>query len=414
MTETPRPGLLDDWQRLSPWAIGLMLATTGVSLLRQHLPLLLAVGAALAVSERFGWREALLGGVLVVLVALLLSLLYYRRFRFRFDGEVLVVKKGLFVHREFRLSALHVQQTSIQQPAWMRPFGVVQWEVETLAGEAASIALPGIRRQLAEALDARLGGRPSSDRSDEPAPRSLVLFTLGPGGLLLHGLTSRSILVVAALVSPLMRPLEGWLHDRLPQADLWAWLPASPWMAIVVGIVAAVGVLMLLSVLAAWWRFQGYVLRDDGERHVQVSGLLHRRSQTLTRRRLQVVDWEQTGLGRLMGRGYLVCHQFGAAGGGEVAEARRFVVPGLTAVQADALVPPLWLRPTVTPSFVAPLRRVSALYRRVLFLRLLLLGIGSLVVWWIVFPAWPGWALGGALPGLVVLSLGLAQLRWRA
>jgi putative membrane protein len=296
----------------------------------------------------------------------------------------------------------------------MRPFGVVQWEVETLAGEAASIALPGIRRQLAEALDARLGGRPSSDRSDEPAPRSLVLFTLGPGGLLLHGLTSRSILVVAALVSPLMRPLEGWLHDRLPQADLWAWLPASPWMAIVVGIVAAVGVLMLLSVLAAWWRFQGYVLRDDGERHVQVSGLLHRRSQTLTRRRLQVVDWVQTGLGRLMGRGYLVCHQFGAAGGGEVAEARRFVVPGLTAVQADALVPPLWLRPTVTPSFVAPLRRVSALYRRVLFLRLLLLGIGSLVVWWIVFPAWPGWALGGALPGLVVLSLGLAQLRWRA
>jgi putative membrane protein len=103
VTETPRPGLLDDWQRLSPWAIGLMLATTGVSLLRQHLPLLLAVGAALAVSERFGWREALLGGVLVVLVALLLSLLYYRRFRFRFDGEVLVVKKGLFVHREFRL-----------------------------------------------------------------------------------------------------------------------------------------------------------------------------------------------------------------------------------------------------------------------------------------------------------------------
>jgi putative membrane protein len=414
LTREPSPDLLDDWQRLSPWAIGLILATTGVSLVRQHLPLFLAAGAALTLSERFGLHEVLLGGALLALVGLLLSLRYYQRFRFRFDGDVLVVQKGLFVHREFKLTAQHVQQTSIQQPAWMRPLDVVQWEVETLAGEAASIALPGIRRQLAEALETRLGDGPVRDRSDEPAPPSPVLFRLGPGALLLHGLTSRSILVVAALLSPLVRPLEGWLHDQLPQADLWAWLPASPRMAIAVGIIAALGLLMLLSVLAAWWRFHGYELRDDGVRQVQVSGLLHRRSQTLTRRRLQVVDWVQTGLGRLLGRGYLVCHQFGAAGGGEVAEARRFLVPGLTSAQTDALVTSLWRRSTATPSFVAPLKRVSPLYRRVLFLRLLLLGVASLVGGWIIFPAWPNWALGVAPPVLVVVSLGLAQLRWRS
>jgi len=415
LTQAPTLGLLDDWQRLSPWAIGLILATTGVSLLRQYLPLLLAAGAALAISERFGWPEALLGGVLLGLGGLLLSLRYYHRFRFRFDGEVLVVQKGLFVHREFKVSARHVQQTRIQQPAWMRPFGVVQWELETLAGEAASISLPGIRRQVADALEMRLGGRAATDRPDDSTPRSPVLFTLGPRGLLLHGLTSRSILVVAALLSPLVRPLQGWLHERLPQADLWTWLPASPGLAIAVVIVSAVGLLMLLSVLAAWWQFHGYVLCDDGQRQVQVSGLLHRRSQTLSRRRLQVVEWVQSGLGRLLGRGYLVCHQFGAAGGGEVAEARRFLVPGLTAVQADTLVPSLWRRPTATPSFEAPLRRVSHLYRRVLFLRLLpILSIGLLVIWRVAFPTWPGWTLGAALPGLVVLSLGLAQLRWRS
>ncbi|PXX99411.1 PH domain-containing protein [Halomonas sp. LBP4] len=412
---------LAEWQRLSPWAIGLTLATTGVSLIREHLPLLLAAGAGLAVSDRVGLREALLGGGLLLVGALLLSLLYYRRFRFRFDADVLVIQKGLFVHREFKVAAHHVQQTSVLQPAWMRPLGLVQWEVETLAGEAASIALPGIRRELAEALEARLGGAasrsgPTTTPDEMPAP--LVRFAVTPGALVLHGLTSRSLVVIAALLSPLVRPLERWLHDRLPTLDLWAWLPASPPLAVGLGLVAALAVLMLLAVLAAWWRFHGYVLRDDGERQVQVSGLLHRRSQTLTLRRLQVVEWVQTGLGRALGRGYLVCHQFGGTTGGEVAEARRFLVPGLTAARADTLVPSLWPGRVAPPSLTAPLQRVAGLYRRVLFLRLLLAmvaGLGLLVgMASDGLAGLPAWSPGPVLVGLVALAGGLAHLRWRS
>ncbi|MFY0990560.1 PH domain-containing protein [Halomonas sp. C05BenzN] len=412
---------LSRWQRLSPWAIGLTLVTTTGALVRQHLPLLLAAGAGLAVSERFGLREALLGGGLLVLVALLLSLLYYRRFRFRFDADVLVIQKGLFVHREFKVAARHVQQTSVQQPAWMRPLGVVQWEVETLAGEAASIALPGIRREQAEALEAHLrGAAPAADAPDAGPPRDAATerFAITPGALVLHGLTSRSLVVIAALLSPLVRPLERWLHDRLPHLDLWAWLPASPSLAVGLGLVAAVAVLTLLAVLAAWWRFHGFVLHDDGDRQVQVSGLLHRRSQTLTLRRLQVVEWVQTGLGRALGRGYLVCHQFGATGGGEVAEARRFLVPGLTPGRADALVLPLWPGRCAPPSVMAPLQRVSRLYRRVLFLRLLLAMLAGLgVLAWGLGDAaveLPAWSLGPAVLGLVALAAAVAELRWRS
>ncbi|PMR68540.1 PH domain-containing protein [Halomonas heilongjiangensis] len=412
---------LAEWQRLSPWAIGLTLMTTGVSLAREHLPLLLAAGAGLAVSDRVGLREALLGGGLLLVVALLLSLLYYRRFRFRFDADALVIQKGLFVHREFKVAAGHVQQTSVQQPAWMRPLGVVQWEVETLAGEAASISLPGIRCELAEALEARLGGAASrsgpTTTADEP-PAPLERFAITPGALVLHGLTSRSLMVIAALLSPLVRPLERWLHDRLPQLDLWAWLPASPPLAVGLGLVAALAALMLLAVLAAWWRFHGYVLRDDGERQVQMSGLLHRRSLTLTLRRLQVVEWVQTGPGRALGRGYLVCHQFGAMAGGEVAEARRFLVPGLTAARADTLVPSLWPGRGASPSLTAPLQRVAGLYRRVLFLRLLLAmvaGLGLLAgVAGDGLAGLPAWSPGPVLMGLVALAAGLAHLRWRS
>jgi putative membrane protein len=419
---------LDEWQHLSPWAIGLMLVTIGVSLVRQHLPLLLAAGAALTVSERFGLREALTGGLVALSIAVLLSLLYYRRFRFRFDGEVLVVQKGLFVQREFKLSARHVQQTGVQQSPWMRPFGVVQWEVETLAGESASIALPGIRREVAEALEARLGegggreGKASPEAEASAGSRdgtaSRVRFALGPGALVLHGLTSRSLLVAAALLSPLVRPLEAWLHERLPRLDLWAWLPASPVLALVIGLLTAIALLMLLAVVAAWWRFHGYVLRDEGERQVQVSGLAHRRSRTLTLRRLQVVEWVQTGTGRLVGRGYLVCHQFGASAGNEAAESRRFTVPGLTPDQADALVASFWRDRDEPLSLTASLQGVSRVYRRVLFLRLLVaLSLGAVLLGRTVGYS-PGdlapWIPALVLLGLLAVAAGLAQLRWKA
>ena len=233
---------LSGWQRLSPWAVGLLLISAGATLVRQHMPLLLGAGAGLAMVERVGLRELALGGVLLLLVAGLLSLLYYRRFRFRLDDDVLIVQKGLFEHREFKLAARHVQHIALHQPAYMRPFGLVLWEVETLAGEASSIQLPGIRRELADALgrglrstdSATVKGLPAdNDSAPSDAEQAVVRYAISPGGLVLHGLTSRSIYVIAAMLSPLIRPLERWIHDRLPQLDLQAWLPESTLLMLV-------------------------------------------------------------------------------------------------------------------------------------------------------------------------------------
>ncbi|UYG05471.1 PH domain-containing protein [Halomonas sp. LR3S48] len=427
MSEEMRPGDtpsdLSQWQRLSPWAVILLLLSGATTLLRQHMPLVLGAGASLALLERVGWRELALGGALLLGLAVLVSLLYYRRFRYRFDGDVLIVQKGLLEHREFKMASRHVQHVAIHQPAYMRPFRLVLWEVETLAGEASRITLPGIRRDRAEALGQRLRAtdglsgagldrQPGAyTNAKELAHGDEPLFAITYRAIALHGLASRSIYVIAAMLSPLVRPLERWLHERLPQLDLAAWLPASLWVAVPLGIVAIVTLLALLAVLAAWWRFHGYVLRDEGDRQVQISGLFNRQEQALSLARLQVVEWVQTGLGRLLGRGYLVCHQFGALGG-DAAESRRFVVPGLTRKQGGELMARLW------SGYCAerPLQRVDASYRRVLLLRhALLLGVvATLVLVPFASLELPASVWGGLVGVVLLASAGLAQLRWMA
>lgn len=414
---TQQDGAVEDaWQRLSPLAVGLVLLNAVVGGLRQHLPLLLGAGAGLAMIERIGLRELTLGAGGLLGLALLLSLLYYRRFRYRLEGDVLVVQKGLFEHREFKVAAGHIQHIVQHQPLYLRPFDVVLWEAESPAGEASRIALPGIPRRRAEALERGLreaGGaqaEPPVDADARPARREAPAFRITWQGVVLHGLASRSVYLVAAMLSPLVRPLERWLHDRLPQLAMADGLP-SPWLLVPLGILAVLVLLVALAILAAWWRFHGYVLHDEGTRQVQISGLFHRQQQTLSLPRLQVVEWVQTGLGRLLGRGYLVCHQFGALGS-EAAEARRFVVPGLSCRQGETLTARFWSghRPAV------PLRQVDPGYRRVLLWRhLLVLGaLGGALLTLVAVPTLPApaWA------ALLVMGLGgcagLAQLRWRA
>lgn len=406
---------------------------------RRHMPLLLGAGAGLTLLDGVGLREVSLGVSVLLLAASLVSLLYYRRFHFRVEEGVLVIRKGLLEHREFRVAARHVQHTAIYQPFYMRPFGVVEWQVETMAGEAARIALPGIHRVIAEALSGALQplsagcaasmplateatsvasthGEPDDpeQKQKESGGVPRLRFAITPGALVLHGLTNRSVVVVAAMLSPLIRPLEHWLHDVAPQLELRDWLPVSPPLALAVGLVVAVAMLMTLSVLAAWWRFHGYRLHDDGERQVQSSGLLQRQEQTLSLDRLQVVEWVQTGLGRALGRGYLVCWQFGGASGGDDAARRRFLVPGLAEDQSLALMDSLW--PGIT--LERPLARVSVHYRRVLLARGTLLACaalaglaGVLAIGESSLAAWQWLALGGSA---AVVVGGVAQRRWQS
>ncbi|ABI56500.1 PH domain-containing protein [Alkalilimnicola ehrlichii MLHE-1] len=424
------------WQRLSPWALAILFLGGLFRFVRENLPLVVGAGAGAALLEQVGLRELGLGLALVGLIAALISLLYYRRFRFRMDGDVLVVQRGVLERREVKVSAERVQHMALEQPVYMRPFDVVRFSLDTPGGATAEVELPGIRRAVAEALQERLErGRPGpavegatgAEAGQPPSEASTeTLFRIGPRGLTLHGLASNHAYVIAALLAPVVQPLER-LALRNPEllAGL-PWLEAaaeSPVLALVLTVTALLLLLVCVSVAVVWLRFFGFTLVREGGRYLQYSGLFTRRQQTLTAAKLQSLEWVQTAAGRLLRCGYLVCHQYGALPGGPDTAGQRFLVPGLSRREGRALSEVFWSGlgadaagrgGTGAPAggaFEAGYQRVHRLYRRVLALRLVA-GATALALVLLTLTGFPGWLALVALA--LVLAWPVAWLRWRA
>ncbi len=423
------------WLRLSPIGLVILFVRGGGRFLRENVPLLLGAGAGAAFVEQIGPRELALAAAAGILLAMLVTLVYHRRFRFRLEGDVLVVQKGVVERKELRISAGRVQQIIVEQPLYMRPFGVVRFSLDTPGGVVAEVDLPGISRHLAEDLRVSLNaarggpgaGRDGDGTGDMPAGGEgdvVPLYAIGPVALTLHGLASNHAYVAAVVAAPFLQPLERLLLRNGHGLAEQRWLETArdwPWLMIPASMLVLVVLLVLLSVVFAWLRYYGYRLQRERRRFIQRSGLLTWREQALASSKLQAVEWVEPVVGRLLGRGYLVCRQYGGHAPGGDDSGHRFVVPGLDRSGGDRLSQCFW--PDLTSAsahesgseqdnaVLLADRRVSRLYRRAMLVRLeVAAGLAMLLV---LVAGGPAWLL---VVGGVALFLAppIAHLRWRA
>ncbi len=363
------------WRRLSPWSVVFILAAGIVRFVRENIPLLLGAGVGAAAFERIGVMEVALAGGLLLAVGTTISIIYYRRFRFRLEGDMLRVQKGLIERKELKLQAGRIQHISFQQPVYMRPFRLVRFSVDTPGSTAAEVELPGIRWETAEFLRTQLqSSRESDGRKGETETDSAgeseasVLFRVTPWNLTLHGVASNYAYVMAAALSPFIHRIEQSLAERIGEVDLWERIVTATGSALAAGVVLVFGLVVLMvtiSVVVSWLRFHGFVLTRGNGRFTQRSGLLNRQEQVLSLSKLQAVESIQTAVGRMIRRRHLVCRQIGVAAMENDAGARTFLVPGLTRDPARRLSGEFL--PDVNPD--VSLRRVHPFYRRFLMLR---------------------------------------------
>jgi putative membrane protein len=419
----PQPAL-EEWQRLAPLSLLFLIVSGSLKFVRENLFMFAGAGAGFAFLDRLGLREFFLIGGGGLLIAVLVALINYRRFRFRVEEDALRVRRGLLETKDLRVRFARVQNVALNQPIYFRPFGLVRFQVETPGAESAEVELPGIREDVALALRDRIAGYGGADtlvdeRVDEDgevAPASTA--NMDAGGIIhaptsrrlfMHGLVSNQVWVIAGVIAWLFGSLEERVTDLVAALGIERVLEqfsGTGWLGLLVLGLGLIPLLFLLSGTIAWLRYQGFELRRHGDRIVSVAGLAERREQSIRTQKLTGLSLYETALGRLLGQRYLVVRQ--AKSGGEEADGSRasFLIPGLSG-DDQHLVGAIMQGAELPQRFRSVSRRFVYLYAT----RIAVLLWAAYGLAWLKAPQ-----VSQALPlvfvGLLIV-LGLVYLRWR-
>jgi putative membrane protein len=282
------------------------------------------------------------------------AVIRYLGLRYRYDPDELVIRTGLVFRNERHIPYARIQNINAVQGILHRIFGVVEARVETAGGTQTEAhlsvltagALEEMRRRVAEAKREAAGaaGAPGAERGPEAAPApppATTILRLDLADLAVLGLLdNRGMVVIAAafgfaweldllggtdsIAERLFESAAGALFaGRLPGSGA-----AGRAAAALLGLLAALALLRVLSIGWAVVKLHGFVLERRGAELRTTYGLLTRVTATIPLHRVQALTIRQTPLQRLFGRASVRAETAGGAGGGEDGDARhRWIAP---------------------------------------------------------------------------------------
>lgn len=324
----------------------------------RHLRALLLPAIAVIFTAGSSGRDWDLWLVLLLIPYTLAALARSLSFRYRFDADELVVRKGWVFRSERHIPYARIQNIDAVQNVLHRALGVAEVRVETASGgepEATMTVLPV--SALTEMREFVFSGRQSSAAPDdvEALDTSNVLLQLHPSEVLLYGfIESRGAVIMAGAFGILWelglfdRAFEratgaevagGGVFRRILRAAIGQ--AAVSLKAIVVTILFFVALLLVLRVLSMAWayvRLHGFVLRRRGDDLRVDYGLLTRVSGTIPLQRIQTLTIAESPLHRLFDRVSVHVDTAGGRGTEEQPTRREPIAPVFRRGDLESLI----------------------------------------------------------------------------
>jgi putative membrane protein len=413
----------EDWERLPVAAVVAMYISGAQKAVRENLFLFIGGGTGAVVSDAFGLREISLVAGGLLLIGLLVTLVYHRRFRFLISGDAIRVRKGLLEIKELKVRFERVQNVAFSQPIYLKPLGLTRVNLETPGAAQTEVELPGIPAADALLLRDRVSGAHGPDSvagasdADARNPDDGALFAPGFGDLFRYGMTSSQLWIILGVVGG---PLAERIGDQVEESVEWLEssgligvgdLSAAPLLAValVLGLIASfIALGLIVSGLIAWVRFHGFRLSGDLDRLQAVYGLLDKREKSLKRAKLHSLEVVQTAFGRLLGRWHAVGHQAALDATNPMNQDKRFLVPGIPERKllkvASALANRSWAPPVFNP--------IDRRFRRMLWERMVLLPLAVLLPLDLFLIAGRHWTTISLL-AVAAAAAALIHLRWK-
>jgi putative membrane protein len=261
-----------------------------------------------------GRFTAFYGFLLILIIPqVLISVARYFSFTYRLVNGELITRQGILEKNERHIPIERVQDVRIEQGVLHRFFRVASVQVETASGQGAeaslSVLLLSDAEQLREIiLQSKAVQAVPQPGAIEPTPEPVLLRSLSMRELVLAGLTSNRMASFLALVGGLWAMANQFFPEELHR-QVAHWIATGiehldengppRLMLFVIGISGMLLVSMILSTIGSVVLFYGFTLSRQGEDLHRSYGLLTRRTSSFPRRRIQVLQVQESLFRRL-------------------------------------------------------------------------------------------------------------------
>ncbi len=310
----------------------------------------------------FGNRSFGLGLIVIGSAITVFSVLWrYFSFRYRIEGNELITEQGILSRTQRHIPLDRIQEIRIDQGVIQQVFNVVEAKVETGGGEGSEASLSVLSRADAENLRravfdrARaLGpGEPLEIGEREPEPAATVLKKTGLGDLVLAGITTNHIVSALVLAGAIWNYADDMLPDSIYRTganfiyrhsrEILELDALTTLVVTLTGILIIFVIGMIFSVSGSILVFFDFTLSRKGNDLQRHYGLLTRRTSSLPRRRIQVLEIEQKMLRRFLGLATLRVDTSGSKReGSDDNQGRDVLLPILRFDDVDALLPSIF------------------------------------------------------------------------
>lgn len=276
-------------------------------------------------------------GLAVVGGLILFQALRYHRFRWRVDGNAVVIEEGILLRSRRVIPLDRIQAVDLEQGLVHRLLGVVELRIEAVGGRESQARMAALGPEVAEELRRFLldRRRVTGLGTEEGASASSLTSTIplrdvgvgevrwsrvSSGELVLAGLTGGRVGVMAAVVGFITQvvPDEWWpflFGEALGRAPDFSTGEGLRMVLLILALVLLVAFLLSVgATVSAHWRFS---LSGSDDALVVRRGLFTRHRDTLPFRRIQAIRFEENLFRRVFGLGAVRALTAGRAGSAE-------------------------------------------------------------------------------------------------
>ena len=254
-----------------------------------------------------GW--IVLAGVVLTLIH---TILYFRKFRFHIEGDLFILRKGYLNRKMLTIPLDRIQNVNTNQSVLQQLLEVMSVEIDTAGSAKKELKIHALTKpvatQLALQLSSHLAIQQDGNNNADPAPMSeeVQILKLSTRDLLRIGISQnhlRTAVILFLFGMQFFNRVQEYFEERAKEyaEEAMLYLSQSGWAILASLILFFVLISFLYSMLRTLILFYDLRFMKLNESYRIVSGLLNRKNVLIPFRKIQQIDWETGPIKKLFG-----------------------------------------------------------------------------------------------------------------